>query len=110
MAVKENGYCTSFILMSAQLELEGIQGDEPLSPFHFHCVGLWVGGGWEGDRVEGEGGFSGLLVGRLRSVSESRGYWGHFCLRGLLGHFLGFLFPHLAMHEAGDEGGDHKDA
>ena len=46
MAVKENGYCTSFILMSAQLELEGIQGDEPLSPFHFHCVGLWVGGGW----------------------------------------------------------------
>ena len=100
MAVRENGYCTSFILMSAQLE--GIQGDEPLSPFHFHC--------WEGDRVEGEGGFSGWKVGRLRSVSESRGYWGHFCLRGLLGHFLGFLFPHLAMHEAGDEGGDHKDA
>ena len=46
MAVRENGYCTSFILMSAQLGLEGIQGDEPLSPFHFHC--------WEGDRVEGE--------------------------------------------------------
>ena len=66
----------------------------------------------DGVRVEGR--FSGR-VGRLRSVSASRGYWGswclgHLCLQGLLGHFLGFLFPHLAMHEAGNEGGDHKDA
>ena len=64
MAVRENGYCTSFILMSAQLELEGIQGDEPLSPFQFHCVASgWVGGclgvgkgtGWKG-RVDFLGG------------------------------------------------------
>ena len=61
MAVKENGYCTSFILMSAQLELEGIQGDEPLSPFHFHCVGLWVGVG-NGTGWKGRVGFLGFWL------------------------------------------------
>ena len=65
MAVKENGYCTSFILMSAQLELEGIQGDEPLSPFHFHCVGLWVGGGVGVGKGTGWKGRVGFLGGRL---------------------------------------------
>ena len=108
MAARENGYCTSFILMSAQLDWEGIEGMS-----HFpRSISLWGRGGREGVRVEGR--FSGR-VGRLRSISASRGYWGywcvgHLCLQGLLGHFLGFLFPHLAVHEAGDEGSDHKDA
>ena len=89
MAARENGYCTSFILMSAQLDWEGFEGMS-----HFpRSISLWGRGGREGVRVEGR--FSGR-VGRLRSISASRGYWGTF----LVFFFLIWQCMKLATKEA----------
>ena len=77
MAARESGYCTSFILMSARWDFQGV------SQFPR---------------------FVSLLGFGLEDCGLSKRP------QGLLGHFLGFLLPHLAMHEAGDKGGHHKDS
>ena len=64
----------------------GFSGSEPISPFRFTFG------------VRAEEGFG------LEDCGLSKRP------QGLLGHFLGFLLPHLAVHEAGDEGGHHKDS
>ena len=64
----------------------GFSGSEPISPFRF-TFGVRDGDG----------------LGWKTAVCQS-------APQGLLGHFLGFLLPHLAMHEAGDKGGHHKDS
>ena len=88
MAARENGYCTSFILMSAQLDWERIRGNEPLSPFNFTV-------GWLGREGRGLGGlevrFSGR-VGRLWSVSASRGVTGALLPAGVTGALSWFSF------------------
>ena len=84
MAARENGYCTSFILMSAQLEWERIRGNEPLSPFQFTVGGKGLGLGL---------GFLGGLEDCGLSVPPG-GYWaGALLPPGVYwGTFLVFFF------------------
>jgi len=60
MAARESGYCTSFILMSARWDFQGVSQ----FPCFVSLLGFGLRKGW---------------AGRLRSVkAPPRGYWGTF--------------------------------
>ena len=94
MAARENGYCTSFILMLAQLDWEGIEGMS-----HFPRSISLKGGDWEGE-MRGRGLGGSCFLGRLEDcglsvppgVTGATGAWGTFASRGYWGTFLVFFF------------------